>query len=646
MKRRDFLKSSAAVTGAGLFNELGLKKLLGATASDSSKVPGPRPNILFLMVDELRFPSVFPAGIKDAGEFLHRFMPNLHKLWKRGVKFGSHHCAANACTPSRGVMITGLYSQQSWLLNTILSSPTPSPIARLAPVLNPAYPTYGKLLRRMGYETPYRGKWHVSIPVAPPNGFGLLRYGFDYQTYPDPTGYNLQGSYGMETDYHNDAYTATQAVEYLSNLKPGRAPFCLTVSFVNPHDREFFPSGTEFQTVNNLYASATANPTGIQPNIVYGDPSNPDSSGPNVPWDVDKLKNPPHYGYPDLPPNWETEKDWEHQKKPTTQTFIKNFCNLNWGGASSDPTQTEFTLVPYATTDPSSNIGGAYGPFSYWRRGMDCYTQVMELVDAQIGRVVDALHCLSPEVIENTVIVFTSDHGEYNGAHGLLQGKMATVYEEAWHVPLIVVDPSGRFTGDIDQIRMGLTSHADLMPLLVSLGDKGSTSWMNRELSQIYGSRHDMISMLQTCEAPGRDFVLLATDEIAPGYFNPTNAPTHVLGLRTQDYKFGISAEWISKSSQIDLSTAQYEFYDYSTGKGRMELENTPTDPRANQTLAYLLNNAIPNELQQPLPEPYRIVQVGAEIAHLAYRALIAGQTPSVWQAGGLRTILGYGADF
>ena len=33
MKRRDFLKSSAAVTGAGLFNELGLKKLLGATAS-------------------------------------------------------------------------------------------------------------------------------------------------------------------------------------------------------------------------------------------------------------------------------------------------------------------------------------------------------------------------------------------------------------------------------------------------------------------------------------------------------------------------------------------------------------------------------------------------------------------------------------
>jgi hypothetical protein len=158
MKRRDFLKSTAAVTGGGLLNELGLKKLMGATAPDSSKVPGPQPNILFFLVDELRFPSVFPAGIKDAGEFLHKFMPNLHKLWKRGVKFGQHHNAANACTPSRGVIITGLYSQQNWLLTTILASPTPTPVELLAPALNPNYPTYGKLLRRLGYETPYRGR--------------------------------------------------------------------------------------------------------------------------------------------------------------------------------------------------------------------------------------------------------------------------------------------------------------------------------------------------------------------------------------------------------------------------------------------------------------------------------------------------------
>jgi Sulfatase/TAT (twin-arginine translocation) pathway signal sequence len=121
MKRRDFLKTSAAVTGGSLLNELGVGKLLAQT-QDGTEVSGPRPNILFLLVDELRFPSVFPKGVKDAGEFLCKFMPNLYCLWQRGVKFGNHHTAANACTPSRGVLITGLYSQQNWLISTILAS--------------------------------------------------------------------------------------------------------------------------------------------------------------------------------------------------------------------------------------------------------------------------------------------------------------------------------------------------------------------------------------------------------------------------------------------------------------------------------------------------------------------------------------------
>src|ERR1700722_19628001 len=103
MKRRDFLKTTAAVTGGSLLNELGVSRLV----AQDSQVSGARPNILFLLVDELRFPSVFPTGIKDAGEFLAKFMPNLYCLWKSGVKFANHHTDANACTPSRGVLVTG-----------------------------------------------------------------------------------------------------------------------------------------------------------------------------------------------------------------------------------------------------------------------------------------------------------------------------------------------------------------------------------------------------------------------------------------------------------------------------------------------------------------------------------------------------------
>ena len=45
-------------------------------------------------------------------------------------------------------------------MTTILTNPK-------LPVLNPAFPTYGKLLQANGYNTPYFGKWHVSVPNGP-----------------------------------------------------------------------------------------------------------------------------------------------------------------------------------------------------------------------------------------------------------------------------------------------------------------------------------------------------------------------------------------------------------------------------------------------------------------------------------------------
>jgi sulfatase-like protein len=185
------------------------------------------------------------------------------------------------------------------------------------------------------------------------------------------------------------------------------------------------------------------------------------------------------------------------------------------------------------------NLGVLKMPYNYWQRGLDSYTQVMQIVDAQIGRVLESLHSLPRDVVENTVVVFAADHGEYSGAHGFGQGKLGTVYAEAWHIPLIVVDPSHRFTGDIQEIRNGLASSVDLSTLLVSIGNKGSCNWMNRDLAQIYGDRHDMISMLKSAKAPGRPYVRYATDEVVPDYYNFNRAPTHVLGVRTEDTKLG-----------------------------------------------------------------------------------------------------------
>jgi len=635
MKRRDFLKSTTAV-GGGILT--GLHKA-AAQSVNRPVVPGPQPNILFILVDELRFPTVFPGNITTPGEFLAKFMPNLFKLWQNGVKFGNHNTAANACTPSRGVLITGLYSQQSWLLATILSTPFPTTTTQPQPVLNPAYPTWGKLLRAANYQTPYVGKWHVSVPGTTPNT--LDPYGFDfYKSYYDPTGTNLQGTYGDENrGYHSDAFSVGNAIDWLNNKRPANQPWCLTVSLVNPHDREFFPAGTEFQTVNDLFASPTANPSNLKQNVGY--PGN----GPVVRWSVNQLKSPPSFGYPTLPPNWEKSL----ASKPSTQTFIKEFSQLVWGGATEDPSQDTATIQQYPNPNPAEDLdfGVAKMPFSYWQRGLDSYTQIMQIVDVQIGRVLDAFHDLPQSVVENTVIVFASDHGEYNGAHGLMQGKIGTVYEEAWHVPLIVVDPSNRYTGDIDTIRSGLTSHVDFLTLMTSIGNLGSRDWMTGDLATIYGERHDMISMLKSADAPGRPYVLYATDEVVPNFYNFNNSPFHVLGMRTEDSKLGVYAKWIPFTSQIIPTSIETEFYDYSTTAGQLELNNTAaTDPRVPGMVTELLTQIVPQQLQAKLPGSLGTEQEGSKIAHLIFDQFIQLQPSGVWKNGGLTTLLGFGAEF
>ncbi len=641
MDRRTFVKGAAAasagsfVFGSGLFD--GGRAKAQSVQTDSS-VQGAKPNILVIKVDELRFPTVFPPGINSADDFLRQFMPNLYQLWRNGVKFANHYTAASACTPARGTIISGLYSEQSWLVQTIAAKPYTQ--ISLQPWLNPAYPTYGKLLRSAGYQTPYIGKWHVSIPRKDPPR--LEEYGFDGLTYYDPTGANLQGAYGdHEHGYLNDQDIATQGVQWLQSHYQDEAPWCLTVSFINPHDKEFFWAGTEFQTYNGLFTAQST----YQPFTYYSTPDNP----PDVSWDENALKSPPPLGYHTVPPNWESAQQIA-ANKPSTQTYARLFQEAVWGGATDDPSQQGYTIDAYPTA-PNGSLPEPYGvakaPFGYWQRSLDSYTQIMTVVDGAIGQVMQALVGLPASVVNNTVIVFMSDHGEYAGAHGFLSGKVGSVYDEAYHVPLIVVDPSGRFTGDIDAPRQGLTSSVDLLPLLVSIGRGGSRDWLSGTLGQIYGGRHDLLPMLRSSQASGRQYVLLATDESVPGYFNFNNSPPHLIAMRTQELKFGIYANWQGVTARIaDDSTLETELYDYSTEAGRAELDNLHDDPRIPQLKQALLENIIPNEFRAPLPGALGVAQTASKYAYLAYDALIRNLPASGISVGDVRAALPFGKDF
>src|SRR5512144_3021575 len=90
-------------------------------------------------------------------------------------------------------------------------------------------------------------------------------------------------------------------------------------------------------------------------------------------------------------------------------------------------------------------------------------------MDLQIANLLLELDALG--LTDRTMIVFTSDHGELGGAHGL-HGKGPFAYEENIHIPLMISHP------DVQggQSCKALTSHIDVVPTLLSLAGVSSSA--------------------------------------------------------------------------------------------------------------------------------------------------------------------------
>jgi arylsulfatase A-like enzyme len=96
------------------------------------------------------------------------------------------------------------------------------------------------------------------------------------------------------------------------------------------------------------------------------------------------------------------------------------------------------------------------------RQCMQAYYASISFMDAQVGQVVDALDRLG--LADNTIIVFTSDHGYHMGEHGLWQ-KMS-LFEESARVPMLIVAPGVAAPGTVARSPVG---HIDLYPTLTEL---------------------------------------------------------------------------------------------------------------------------------------------------------------------------------
>lgn len=181
------------------------------------------------------------------------------------------------------------------------------------------------------------------------------------------------------------------------------------------------------------------------------------------------------------------------------------------------------------------------------------------------------------EQLENTIIVFTADHGDYTGVHGLLTGKTGNAYDEAIRVPLIVVDNTHKFTGDINIVRNQLTSSVDVMPMLVSfIYDGKPTKWQTGDSAVLYGNRYNMFPLLKSAKAPAREYALFSSDEIMSSeadFVTPADqyglkTPWHIMSMITPKAKLVLYANWIPDTNQIITSSMEGEYYDYGTMGG------------------------------------------------------------------------------
>lgn len=337
----------------------------------------------------------------------HYQLPAREALKRHGITFLNHYTAAAMCSPSRATFLTGVPPQVHGVFDQMEYNFVPS--------LDPHRPNMGSILKKLGYQTAYFGKFEMDktllINVKNTVNYSTLAqpYGFDV--------FNPDGDVGgnPQQGYQDDGYFVGEAVRYLRQTvqatNASSKPFFMVVSLLNPHD------------------------------IMYGDanlPNTPQAQQPGAP----VILPPPH--------NAIYAKTWQFNLPTTLQE------SLTAKG------------MPPALLQYQDGWSGALGFIPTDRKDMwhDYYNYYLNALrdnDHSLQHLINALDEL--HLWRNTIIIMTADHGEMGGAHGGLRGKGPMAYEENAHIPLIIDHPDAPHGVTCS----ALTSHLDLLPTLIGL---------------------------------------------------------------------------------------------------------------------------------------------------------------------------------
>lgn len=353
------------------------------------QVPVEEPNILFIMTDDHAYQalSAYNNSLIET--------PNLDRIAKSGVIFSNSFVGNSICAPSRATMLTGKHTHkngQMTNLNTFDGSQV----------------TFPKLLREAGYQTALVGKWHLK---STPTGFDYWNILPGQGEYYNPDFIEMGETKQYEGYCTN--ITTTLALNWLEN-RDSEKPFCLLLHHKAPH-RTWQPDTIHFAEFkdkmyplpDNFFDDYMGRRAAAEQRLSIR------TNDMDIRYDLKMQDEQIESRFPGMNHtarmNEQQKQAWENHYEPIKFDFIEQ------------------------------NLEGNDLYLWKFQRYMQDYLACIRSVDENVGRVLDYLE--ENGLMDNTLVVYTSDQGFYLGEHGWFDKRF--MFEQSLRTPLLMHLPKG-----------------------------------------------------------------------------------------------------------------------------------------------------------------------------------------------------------
>ena len=360
-----------------------------------------RPNIVFIMSDDHAYQAI--------SAYSNRLIetPNIDRIAKMGMLFTNATVTNSICAPSRATILTGKHSH----LNGKIDNDFPFDTTNV---------TFPQLFQQAGYQTAMFGKLH----------FGNAPKGFDqYKILPGQGSYynpdfitKNEGTIRVE-GYVTDIIT-DMTLDWLKEERNPTDPFLLFYLHKAPH-REWLPAERHLEEFTQR--------TFPEPATLFDDYSGRGRAAKEA--EMNLLKHMNWSGDSKIYPSVMRELGIPGTSNWDTLAFSREVGRLtpaqlaNWTRSYDEVNAA--LKESYPSMDDKEKMQWRY------QRYMQDYLGTIRAVDENVGRVLDYLE--ANNLMDNTLIVYTSDQGFYLGEHGWYDKRF--VYDESFKTPLLVAWP-------------------------------------------------------------------------------------------------------------------------------------------------------------------------------------------------------------